>query len=253
MLCKRWIYPHLLLLAWLPFPNAHAKLFRNAYVSFELPSQWECSLDGTEWICSSQFKDSAREAIIILTAKEIGPQDSFTEYEKHLKAPRSYVSRQFNKTVTSEVLHVKQTKISNQIWIDGFHLGSEIPSFYTRYLASIRDGLAILVTFSAHKTHFTKYSNEFFRGIQTLQIVATKGLTQQQPSTVPLRSQNETIGPGIGFNIPTDMMGEEGLADEESLEPTNKNDLLLGIALILLAVGGYFLIKLNQKGRRKKS
>ena len=36
--------------------NVQAKLFRNAYVQFELPAQWNCNLEGTEWVCSSQNK-----------------------------------------------------------------------------------------------------------------------------------------------------------------------------------------------------
>lgn len=53
-----------LLLSW----NAEAKVFRNAYVAFELPDTWNCNLEHTEWVCRSQNDKESKEAIIILTA-----------------------------------------------------------------------------------------------------------------------------------------------------------------------------------------
>ena len=43
-----------LLLAGVGFVStAQAKLFRNAYVSFELPPNWNCKLEGAEWVCEN--------------------------------------------------------------------------------------------------------------------------------------------------------------------------------------------------------
>src|SRR5471030_757939 len=67
---------------------SYAKIFRNAYVQFELPEQWTCNPEGTEWVCSSSSKTDAKESIIILTAKEVGPQDSFAAYQTYLKTPK---------------------------------------------------------------------------------------------------------------------------------------------------------------------
>ena len=33
--------------------SAQAKRFTNQYTEFELPSGWECALEGTEWVCQS--------------------------------------------------------------------------------------------------------------------------------------------------------------------------------------------------------
>lgn len=223
--------------------NLQAKLFTNAYISFELPSQWECLLEGTEWLCTSQFQNNSKEAIIILTAKEVGPNDSLAHYENHLKATRTYPSRKTGKPVTSKVVHVKQNKIADQVWIDGFHLGSEIPNYYTRYLASIKNGLAILITFSAHQSTFTKYSNDFFRAVQSLRIVASKGLVNENPSLIPLRSKNETLGPGMGYSLPPNLMGEDSLEDEQNLKTSDNLQIYMGLGLLILAIVGYIFIK----------
>ena len=72
-----------------------AKVFRNSYLSFELPDKWDCYLENTAWVCRyaisknclgpnsstptcEEQRKKAREAIIILAAKEVGPKDSFS-------------------------------------------------------------------------------------------------------------------------------------------------------------------------------
>jgi hypothetical protein len=235
MLSLRFLLLSLLL--WLVPFSAHAKLFRNAYVSFELPNRWECHLEGTEWVCSSQLKDSSREAIIILTAKEVGPSDTLEAYEAHLKTPR-VIPGQKGKPNKSQVKHVKRSQIAGHVWIDSMHLGSEIPSYYTRYLATVKERLAILVTFSAHQRHYSKYSQDFFKAIQSLNVIASKSLfdvTKNAP-TVP---GGEIIGPPGGVGIDMDP------GTELPPEPTGGGGGLkiIGLALLIAAIGGYLLLK----------
>lgn len=228
---------------------AQAKVFRNAYISFEISDHWDCMLENTEWVCSSRYKEEAREAIIILTAKEAGPQDSLAAYDTHLKSPRNYPAPPSNKMITSQVIHVQQRQYQDHLWIDGMHLSSEIPNYYTRYLATVKEGLGILVTFSAYKTQYTKYVTDFNKAIQSLRVVATKGLTNQNPSVVPLRPKNETIGPGLGFNLPSDMMNEE-LANENSVG--SKKETLIGLILLVVGIGGIIFLRMNRKPRKKR-
>ena len=52
----------LLLLA-VAFPTmVQAKIFRNAYVAFELPDIWNCTLEHTEWVCRSSNDKESKEA-----------------------------------------------------------------------------------------------------------------------------------------------------------------------------------------------
>lgn len=153
--------------------SAHAKLFRNAYVSFELPPNWNCKLEGSEWVCENDFSAKTKEAIIILTAKEVGPTDTLPAYLAHLQTPRIIQGRG-GAPIRSEIKHVKERMIGNHMWIDALHLGSEVGPYFTRYLATTKDRIAILVTFSAHKEHYTKYSADFIRAVESLRVVATK-------------------------------------------------------------------------------
>jgi hypothetical protein len=217
-----------------------AKIFRNAYVSFELPDRWDCHLEGTEWVCSSQLKDNSREAIIILTAKEVGPSDTFEAYEQHLKTPRA-VPGSRGRPSTSQVKNVKRSQISNHLWIDAMHFGSEIPSYYTRYLASIKDRLAILVTFSAHQRYYTKYSQDFFRAIQSLKVVASKDLFKVTPLAQG-QSGTEVMGPlGGGIIEPSDATVED-YPDEPSRH-RGASKKILALAVLVAAVGAFLYWK----------
>ncbi len=225
-------------------PQVEAKIFRNAYVSFELPDQWDCVLEGTEYVCRSQKNpQDSREAIIILTAKEAGPMDSLPAYQQHLQTPKLIPNR-LGQQMQSQVVKVTQSMIANQPWADGMHLGSEIPNYYTRYMATVKDQVGILVTFSAHKRVYTKYSNDFFKAIQSLRVTVTKGL-MAHPGDGPLRPGSETLGQNLQSAIPQDMM--QDLPDEPTNGGSKMTNMLFGIAILMAAAGLYLLFKRKKR------
>lgn len=232
---------------------AHAKRFRNAYVSFELPPNWNCKLEGSEWVCENEFSQKTKEAIIILTAKEVGPSDTLPSYLAHLQSPRA-ISGRGGASSKSQVINVKERMISSQMWIDAMHLGSEVGPYFTRYLATIKDRIAILVTFSAHKQHYTKYSADFIKAVESLRVVATKDtLGGRGGGTGGDGSRaGETIGTPIGQSIPS--YESDGLPMEpRSGGRRGKYSMLLWIAIIFGAVGLFLYYRSgNPPGPRKK-
>jgi len=239
----------LFLAALLLSSSAYAKRFRNAYVSFELPPNWTCNLEGTEWVCVNEFSAKAKEAIIILTAKEAGPTDSMPAYLAHVQQVKM-IPGPDKKPIKSKVIHAKERQIAGHVWIDGLHEGSEVASYYTRYLATIKDKIAILVTFSAHRSHYTKYSADFIKAIESLRVVATKDLLSDKPQ-VPQRTNQETIGAPIGSAVPIDLTPEQ--VPEESSSPMgNKKDMWIGLIMLFAALGAYFYMKRNKGPGIKK-
>lgn len=230
--------------------TAEAKRFRNAYVSFELPPNWNCQLEGTDWVCTNQFQQRAKEAIIILTAKEVGPTDSLSAYRAHLQTPRS-IPAKTGPPQMSKVIHVKDRTIGNHPWIDGMHLGSEVGPYYTRYLATIKDKVAVLVTFSAHKQHFTKYSGDFLAAIESLRAVAEKDVTVggTPGSNAGAMQGQESIGAPAGQTI--------SLLDTEQLPPeddtagkAHATTQWFAVLLLALAVGGYLWMRSKKKSQK---
>ncbi|MCB0378196.1 MAG: hypothetical protein KDD33_06865 [Bdellovibrionales bacterium] len=234
---------------------AQAKVFRNSYVSFELPPKWDCYLENTAWVCRFAIEKSClgpkaasktceaqrkktKEAIIILTAKEVGPKDSFKGYYDHLKQPRPIVTRKGHRA-TSKIIHVKPVSISEHKWVDGMHLGSEIPHYYTRYLATIKGNIAVLVTFSAHKLFYSRYSSHFFRAIKSLRVTATKASTVK--SNELRRGQKGTLGVNIDAHLGEALDGDgEGFDGEMGAYSGDGTSILLLLAaFLLLAVGGF--------------
>ena len=224
---------------------AMAKTFTNSYVSFELPDKWDCLLEQTEWVCRPTAAQEQQQAIIILTAKEVGPSDSLPAYEAHLKTPRQITGRSGN-MVMSEVLTVDSKRIGDQPWVDGFHKSSEVPNYLTRYLATTKDKIAVLVTFSAHQLYYSKYSQDFLRAIGSLRVIAPKSLGKGSGGVAGDGPFGMASNPDLaGGDLPPEEQagggGGGGLG--------NKTKSILALAIILAALGAYMLIK---KGKKKR-
>jgi hypothetical protein len=218
--------------------ESKATVFRNAYISFEMPETWKCNLEQTEWVCRSEQSKESKEAIIILTAKEVGPTDSFPLYEAHLNNP--IASNIKGASQLSKVEYkTKTVLINDQNWLDSLHMGSEVPNYFTRYLATIKDRIAILVTFSAHKQFYTKYSQDFFKAVMSLRVIATKNLNSR-PELGPIRPGGDTLGGHIGSAMPPDMYQAEP-------KGKGKSKLFLVGALILTALGVFVFLKSRKK------
>ena len=163
----------LICLLMLASQSVFAKTFTSQFSEFELPNGWECALEGSEWVCQSENKDRKKEAIIILAAKYRGEQDSLDQYQAYLKAPKTF-SLPGGKTQVSEAKSVSVREINGQRWVDSLHLASEVPGFYTRYLATVKDTLGIAVTFSVAKDHYDSYQDIFEKIIATLKVFDQK-------------------------------------------------------------------------------
>lgn len=220
---------------------AQAKQFKNAYISFEIPERWNCVLEATEWVCRSQDNNESKEAIIVLTAKEVGPSDSLQIYENHMKNPIKTTTKTGDSVMSQVMSPPTQKKINNLLWVDGFHISSEIQNYYTRYIATIKEKIAVLVTFSAHKEFYSKYSQDFFNAVNSLNVIATKN-SLQDPS---IQGAGGTLGPistGTGSGINID--GLEG--GPQSPKKSNKFLFIIG-AIVFAAIGILILMKLKKK------
>ncbi len=217
-----------------------AKVFRNAYIAFEMPDDWNCNLEQTEWVCRSTKLPDMKEAIIILTAKEVGPTDSFEQYEGHLNSP-IVSAAQKSATQSKVVYKAKSYLINNQKWLDGLHLGSEVPNYYTRYMATIKNRIAVLVTFSAHQKYYSKYSTMFYNAIMSMRVIASQNLANR-PEMGPLRPGSETIGQNINAAMPADMY-----SGQDETKKSGNTTLLLGLLLILFAGLGYYIYRKKKK------
>ncbi len=235
----------LLLVSFFSF-NAQSRTFKNAYISFEMQDNWKCGLEQTEWVCRAEDPQEGKEAVIILTAKEKGPTDTFPQYETHMNNSINTITRNGLSLVSTVKYKAQTTNINGLPWLDGLHADSEVQNYFTRYMATIKDQIAILVTFNAHNKLYAKHSANFNKTIQSLKVVATKDLLSR-PETGPLRT-GEMFGPNgaTGGSGTSDL-----LASEEPTASGKKgifgNKMLLGLGVLILAVLIYIVAKVYSK------
>ncbi len=211
---------------------AFARLWSNSYVSFELPDRWNCNIKQTEWICEGQGS-SKSEAVIILTAKEVGVQDSIDEYATYLSRPKSIVGPKGNPLLSRKV-YIKEKKYNQHQWVDSLHENSEVPNFYTRYLATTKKNVAILVTFTSRQSLFTKYELAFNRAVKSLRVVAPDSLLDD-PSGYNLAGGGGGVGGSIQSAFPLDLYSDEELPDEPTAKQKRMKKMFM---LLLLSIGG---------------
>jgi hypothetical protein len=225
-----------------------AKTFSSQYAQFELPSGWQCALEGTEWVCQASNKDRQKEAIIIMAAKIRGNQDSLPEYQAYLKKTKTF-TLPGGKTQVSEPKYAKMSRINNHQWVDSLHLASEVPGFYTRYMATVKADLGVAVTFSVAKDHYESYQPVFDQIIKTLRVFRQKA---DKGTWVAQGKQKEDLLGGSEFLDDDSDLADIGSRRQKKRSNTGSGDGMI-IWIILAAVGAGVVLKLKgKKGKKKK-
>ncbi len=227
--------------------KADAKTFTSQYCSFELPPGWECALEGTEWVCQSENKERQKEAIIILAAKIRGEQDSLDAYTAYLKGTKTF-TLPGGKTQVSEPKYTNPKTVNGQQWIDSLHLASEVPGFYTRYLATVKEDLGVAVTFSVGKDFYAAYQGVFDKIVASLRVFRQAG---GDTSKFALKNKDENL-------LDNGIIPEGGIKHDITQNKAKGQAGALGTTeiglLALLAVGALmFMLKKKKKPAAKKA
>jgi len=222
--------------------GAQAARFANQFVEFELPPRWQCNLEGAEWVCQSADETKKRDAIIVLAAKLKGDQDSIDQYMNYLKAPKIYQSVQ-GRMVKSEARYANQMQINEHTWVDSLHLESELPGFYTRYLATIKQDIGVLVTFSINKDKYTQYQADAENMVKTLKVFRKAGGINAAPQGTSLFA-NTNIPSNIESTsvFPT----QPTMAESKPKTGDSGDGMSTGMILLVVAVVGYLIWRKRQ-------
>lgn len=227
--------------------TASAKLFSSKYCQFELPPGWECALEGSEYVCQSENAERKKESIIILAAKIRGEQDSLDEYMAYLKKTKEYQLPGGKKQI-SEPKNTKMSNINEQQWVDALHLASEVPGFYTRYLATVKEDLGVAVTFSVGKDLYSAYLPIIDKMISTLRV-----FRQKKTELANLRagkSEDPTFSDAtFSPNGATDLTANR-TKKRESAE-SGDDDLMLIAGVVVIGAIVMMVLK-KKKGKKKK-
>lgn len=225
--------------------QVEAKSFTSKYCEFELPPGWDCQLEGSEYVCQSENADRKKESIIILAAKIRGEQDSLDEYMAYLKKNKEY-NLPGGKKQVSEPKSVKMTTVNDHRWVDSLHLASEVPGFYTRYLATVKEDLGVAVTFSVSKDLYSAYKPVMDKMVSSLRV-----FRQKKTGLKDLRTGNKTEDPNFAdatFNPNSAMDLAVNKTKKRADTGDGGDDMLYLIAVIVIGA----VVMIIMKGRKKK-
>lgn len=149
---------------------ASAKSFKSKFISLELPPNWDCQQEELDWVCQPDNPNLRNEAIVVIVTKAVNPtDDTFDKYKEYLKQTKP-MRDLLGKGYTTQVKYVKDKKIREQMWVDSLQIGSEIPGFVSRYVASIKEQVAGLISYHVAESVFPKWAEILDRMIDSAEI-----------------------------------------------------------------------------------
>lgn len=213
-------------------PSAFAVKFANQFTEFELPPGWTCNLEVAEWVCQSADPVKKKEAIIVLAAKLKGDQDSLDQYLTYLKSTKTFTSVS-GKSMKSEPKYAKTLSVNGHPWVDALHLESEIPGFFTRYFATVKDDIGVLVTYSVAKSKYQDYLKDFDNMVNTLKVFRKAGGINVAPQSADLLKPNIPVTVTDGGVFPGTTV--QGGNDAPQAKPAGKSDDLMLYGIVAAA------------------
>ena len=164
-------------------PSVHAQQeYKTSYLSFKSDILLNCAPTklGTT-LCIPKRPEHAENMLITFAAKIPGPQDNLKDYKTHLKEPQTNRTPK-GKEFKSQVNFLKEARINNVTWIDALHKEGELENYYTRYFATVYNGVAVVFTVTIDAKKYPSYALWLRKLSNSLKVSAvpdTKEKTQQ--------------------------------------------------------------------------
>lgn len=218
--------------------TASAKTFKSKFVTLELPPNWDCQQEELDWVCQPENVNLRNEALVVIVTKAVNPaDDNLAKYEEYLKNPKQMRDLVGN-TYTTSIKYTKQKRIRDHIWVDSLQIGSEVPGFVSRYVTSIKEQIAALISYHVAESAFPKWGEVLDKMIDSAELRFDPKAFEE----IMRNSQNMKLfgnRPGLGQRKPT-------TTPDKLKEPEKTSDDLMinifGAALIIGALG-YLIYK----------
>lgn len=154
----------------LNFCQVQAKPFVNNFIEFNVPDSWGCSESGQTWLCQPLDPKKTKEAVIVMAAGSQGPGDNLQEYNDYLSKELYVYEPSSGNKAKSKPAYTQYKDIFGQKWVDSQHLSTAVPGYFTRYLATVKDGRAVLFTVTVEKSKYNIYMSELYKLIESMKI-----------------------------------------------------------------------------------
>jgi hypothetical protein len=227
-------------------PKSYSKTFKTPFVRFELPPSWDCKQEEvSDWVCQPDNLAERSEAIVVVITKELNEvDDTLVKYEEYLKTPREMRDLVGN-AYQSQVKFTRKRQIIEHDWVDSLHLGSEIPGFYTRYLASTKEKIAGLITYSVAESVYPKYATLLDRMVDSAQLYFDPKAFEDARNATPT-SLLGARGKNLKSRMDPKFEGQKVEEKQDSGEGFDSTQL--GALIGLAAIVGYVIYKRKKRG-----
>jgi hypothetical protein len=144
----------------------------NDFIDFQLPAHWVCN-DEAPRTCQDSRPGFQQEAMLSLAGKPAKENETLPNFMAYLKRPRNWQDDHGN-AVTSHVIEAKMVTFGGQPWASVLHQDGEVRGFKTRYLATVKNGTMVVLTFTARDDKYNAYEPDFEHGVQTAKLKVMK-------------------------------------------------------------------------------
>ncbi len=224
----------LLLLLFLLLPaQSFGFLLDATNFRIQFPQNWSCTPDTNIFICTEDSKEKLKPGVIIFQYGPAGPLDTVDQFRTRLSKPRPFKTKD-GLPGMSRVISLQNKNINGQTWFESLHFESEIPDYYTYYLATRRGNMQFLMTLTSHKDQWAKYKQDFERTMASVQL---RNPTQAAPAQAQIPTNNGQMAIPQGQVHTQNQSFLQSLP--EKLKSGNKNSWILigaviGACLMLL-------------------
>jgi hypothetical protein len=231
-----------LLLSWL-WSVGEVFAWDTAYVNFDEPAGWRCELAQGVWVCQSTLDPDRKESLVMSIAALSSEWDTLENYEDYLKKPREFKTKG-DKTIQSEISYTRRRNINGHVWVDSLQHHSELAGFWTRYLATVHEKLAVLVTYIVSDEHYSKMAPQFERMVVSLKLISSGDRSVPTNQADGQISGNDKLGPPRGF------LEERLNVKKPSTTADQPDQGTAWIALVVLAAAVAYLIWRRRSGKK---
>ena len=224
----------------------NAKPFANNFIEFNIPDAWGCSEAGDNWTCQPLDPKKNKEAVIVMAAGSQGPGDSMQEYYTFLNGSLYVYNPTSNAKAKSTPSYTQYKEIFGQKWVDSQHLSTAVPGYYTRYLATVKDGRAVLFTVTVEKSKYNIYMSELYKLIESMKIRMS---FPAEPVDTGLKGL--LFGQKVAIN--NAVKKDKKMMNFGGTEGSSAGIIIAGIVAVLVFVAAYIMIKRRRnKGKNKE-
>lgn len=218
------------------------------YLSFDHPEGWQCELSQGVWICQDTVEPQRKESLVLSIATTQSDWDSLENFEKYLKDTRK-TQDDAGKTIESKITYTRKRNINGNWWVDSLQFNSELPGFWTRYVATVHKKLAILITYVASDEYYKTMGPKFERMVTSLKLNSDFDLTvATKQGDGPLPGA-EILGPRQQKDL---LKGRLNMKSKKKEVPESRN-LPLSLLLVgVLGVAVFLFLKRKKKSAQQR-